>query len=116
MNECCEIRRHSIPKGPVVTRSVEIPDAAVQAAFDAYTSDFSISIEDAVRAALVAARPYLMPTREEMVEAISARLHITTDQIATGGHPRHLVADTSAVYEAADAVLALLSTSGESGE
>jgi hypothetical protein len=52
------------------------------------------------------ARP--MPTRDDLVEAISARLHITTDQISTGGSPRQLVADTSAVGEAADAVLALL--------
>jgi hypothetical protein len=57
-----------------VTRSVEIPDAAVKAAYDAYTSDFSVSIEDAIRAALVAARPYLMPSREEIERSLRERL------------------------------------------
>lgn len=60
---------------------------------------------------LRAVRP--LPTRERMVEAISARLHITTDTICDGGKPRHLSADTSAVYEAADAVLALMGGAAE---
>ena len=45
-------------------RSVGIPDAAVKVAYDAYISDRGISTGEALRTALAAARPYLMPTRE----------------------------------------------------
>jgi hypothetical protein len=54
-------------------RSVEIPDAAVDAAALAYSEwiDPTGSVEFAIRAALVAARPYLMPTREQIAQALS---------------------------------------------
>jgi hypothetical protein len=61
-----------------VTRSVEIPDAAVEAGVAAYVrvptkqgyvDNWDGQFHAAMRAALVAARPYLMPTREALVEA-----------------------------------------------
>jgi hypothetical protein len=64
--------------------------------------------ETHARYLLEAALPHLTPTKDDLVEAISARLHITTDTIRDGGRPRHLSADTAAVWEAADAVLTLL--------
>lgn len=46
---------------------MEIPDAAVEAAYDALTGDID---KLKMRAALVAARPYLMPAREQIAEAM----------------------------------------------
>ena len=51
--------------------SVEIPDAAVEKALDSLEEQGLIQW-DTVRAALVAARPYLMATREEIAEALSS--------------------------------------------
>lgn len=56
-----------------MTRSVEIPDEALAEAMDAYYSEGQYGREAvgvAMRAALVAARPYLMPTREQIAEAM----------------------------------------------
>jgi hypothetical protein len=58
---------------------VEIPDAAVEKALDVLMDDGHNGIEcrpdrgivDSVRAALVAARPYLMPTRDEIAEVLT---------------------------------------------
>jgi hypothetical protein len=58
--------------------SVEIPDAAAEAALVVLLDDGHNGIEckpdrvlaDSVRAALVAARPYLMPTREELKDVV----------------------------------------------
>lgn len=52
-----------------MTRSVEIPDAAVEAAAKAVSLDWR-NYTDSMRVALVAARPYLMPTREAIAEAM----------------------------------------------
>jgi hypothetical protein len=89
---------------------VEIPDAAVEKALDVLMDDGHNGIdcrpdrnfEVSVRAALVAARPYLMPDRNAVAmviwRAMPGDVSMRTAQVA------------------ADAVLALLSTSGESGE
>lgn len=66
-----------------MTRSVEIPDAAVEAGVAAFervpekqgaVDDMEGQFRDAMRAALVAARPYLMPTREAVHAAIADEL------------------------------------------
>lgn len=66
-----------------MTRSVEIPDAAVSRAADAFRDNLEYDAFgevgdeqrfDAMRAALVAARPYLTPSREEIEEVISDSL------------------------------------------
>jgi hypothetical protein len=68
------------PKESVVTRSVEIPDAAVEAGALAYDDwiDSTGSVEVSIRAALVAARPLLGPwpllDREAVREAACAAL------------------------------------------
>lgn len=115
MNECCEIRRHSIPKGPVVTRSVEIPDAVVATAELAYwAAQEGVPVAErcttGMRAALVAARPYLMPTREEIRSRLLS-LEIIRSEGGWWDTPT-----TSEADRISDAILALLSTSGESGE
>jgi hypothetical protein len=61
-----------------VTRSVEIPDRAIAEVagrmFDGELTRQPQQVQDRVwrdaRAALVAARPYLMPSREEIAEAM----------------------------------------------
>jgi len=53
-----------------VTRSVGIPDAAVKEALAVWMGTDVDSFHDAMRAALVAARPYLMPTREQIAKAM----------------------------------------------
>jgi hypothetical protein len=65
-----------LSEGALVTRSVEIPHPAVEKALDTYLEWNSQGAERdvAMAAALVAARPYLMPTREEIEEAISDEL------------------------------------------
>lgn len=56
-----------------MTRSVEIPDAAVQEAAQVYwETEGNRAV--CMRAALVAARPYLMPAREAIKDAISDEL------------------------------------------
>jgi len=99
-----------------VTRSVEIPEGdrekeAVLAATRALaktfatnppvngSKDFTID----ARAALVAARPYLMPTEVEIAERVR---RIFMDGGAARTHAQEAAA------EIADAVMALLSTSG----
>lgn len=61
-----------------MTGSVEIPDEVVSRAADAYRDNLEYDAFgdvgddqrfDATRAALVAARPYLMPTREDLASA-----------------------------------------------
>ena len=91
-----------------MTRSVEIPDEALAEAMDAYYSEGQYAreaVEESMRAALVAARPYLMPTREVLAGAIH-KARCRADSSACAGE---------ADFDSADAVLALLS-SGESGE
>jgi len=98
-----------------VTRSVQIPDKALIAATRSLASTFATNkpvngskdFTIDARAALVAARPYLMPTREAIEQRIR-RVYID------GG--AHITHAQEAASEIADAVLALLSTSGESGE
>jgi len=116
-----------------VTRSVEIPDAAVEAAAKAlhvhdkldpwdddgcndsgggaFTSCKEWTLQGA-RAALVAARPYLMPSREEIAEALHREKH---SEACLFSNPSNCDQFRQAVQESA-VVLALLSTSGESGE
>ena len=51
-------------------------------------------------------REELAGVREGLIEAVSVRLHVTTDRITGLAHGIALSADTSAVEEAVDAVLA----------
>ena len=106
-----------------MTRSVEIPDAAVEAGARAMRP---IIFEDReqphgelveqhrdetrrfVRAALVAARPYLTPTREAIAEALHDHDHMHTWRSG-----RCDDACGVAAFQRADLVLALLSTSGD---
>lgn len=46
--------------------------------------------------------------REQMIEALAARLHVTTDRITGLTHGIALSADTASVREAVDALLPLL--------
>jgi hypothetical protein len=105
---------------PVVTGSVEIPDAAIEAACEVSEGYWGPAIPAATRAMvrdrnrriIVAARPYLMPSREEIAEALHDR------DLA---HPwrSESCADHSCeglYLSRANVVLALLSTSGESEE
>ena len=92
-------------------RSVGIPDAAVKVAYDAYISDRGISTGEALRAALVAARPYLMPGVEEIEQHLLDYIYgEPNEKFPIHTHERELM------HDAAVAVAALLSTSGESGE
>jgi hypothetical protein len=82
-----------------VTRSVEIPDAAVVAAEREYEA-FGATMRDA----LVAARPYLIPTRDAIIEAVERELRRQgVDEWYDVPRLSRQLAD----------VLALLSTSGE---
>lgn len=69
-----------------MTRSVEIPDEVVTRAADAFRDNLEYDAFgevgddqrfDAMRFALVAARPYLMPTREEIAEAMHNHLMVS---------------------------------------
>jgi hypothetical protein len=92
-----------------VTRSVEILDAAVEAAHAKYYEGayefLQSASRTAMRAALVAARPYLMPTREALWEAIVA---------VRDAAPR--VPDDADSEDIVDAVLALLNGEIKKGE
>lgn len=83
--------------------SVEIPDAAVAAAERAYVAHWKQrhagGDDIGIRAALVAARPYLMPTREQIVTVIG-------DALWFEEHPGRTGAEINNV--AAVAVVALL--------
>jgi len=90
-----------------VTRSVEIPDEVVEKALSGYclvpTYGTYRGQFDAMRAALVAARPYLMPTREATAEALERELRRqSADEWYDVPRLSRQLAD----------VLALLSTSG----
>lgn len=85
--------------------SVEIPDAAVEKALDSLEEQGLIGWEH-VRAALMAARPYLMPTREQIAEAVylsesSSNAHRPEWSDAAPGV-------RALFYDIADAVLGLL--------
>jgi hypothetical protein len=86
---------------------VEIPDAAVDAAALAYSEwiDPTGSVEFATRAALVAARPYLMPDREAITDVIQAAFY--------GSAAPALAFEREESGKVADSILALLSTSGD---
>jgi len=103
-----------------VTRSVEIPDAAVEAAAggvwtEVFNGESPWSEADqseredclrVTRAALVAARPYLMATREEIEKVVrdhKVGWHLPGTPAQVTGYQAVIV----------DAVLALLSTSGD---
>jgi hypothetical protein len=108
-----------LSEGAVVTRSVEIPDAAVEKALDTYLEWNSQGAERdiAMAAALVAARPYLMPTREALIKVIRDEFNDYPEGLSfvtalDGG----ILPVSQVAALAADAVLALLSTSGESGK
>jgi hypothetical protein len=92
-----------------VSESVEIPAAAVEAAEKAWTKAYWTEAtpgkSDWMRAALVAARPYLMPTREALWEAIVA---------VRDAAPR--VPDDADSEDIVDAVLALLNGEIKKGE
>ena len=96
-----------------MTRSVGIPDAAVKVAYDAYISDRGISTGEALRAALVAARPYLMPSREQITKALAGK-----PIIRSADKPKDWRGGLSPeeISDIATELLALLSTSGESRE
>lgn len=87
-----------------MSESVEIPDAAVEKALDSLEEQGLIGWEF-VRAALVAARPYLLPTRDALWEAIVA---------VRDASPR--VPDDADSEEIVDAVLALLNGEIKKGE
>jgi hypothetical protein len=114
-----------------VTRSVEIPDEAVEVAAKAIWNVPPVregraswefwnennprgpeKLRAQARAALVAARPYLMPSREEIAEALHREKH---SEACLFSNPSNCDQFRQAVQESA-VVLALLSTSGESGE
>jgi hypothetical protein len=63
---------------------VEIPDAAVEAAHAKYYEGayqfLQSASRTAMRAALVAARPYLMPTREEIERRLVELINDATDR------------------------------------
>lgn len=90
-----------------MSESVEIPDAAVAAAEREYEA-FGATMRDA----LVAARPYLMPTREEIAEALHREKH---SEACLFSNPSNCDQFRQAVQES-DTMLAILSTSGESGD
>jgi hypothetical protein len=112
----------------VVTRSVEIPDEAVEAASKALIDEGGAPgnsihswrceypdrygecdcVEVTARAALVAARPYLMPTREQIAHCLDAPAFKKDGYYETAGARRR----RDYALEKAAAVMALLSTSG----
>lgn len=66
-----------------MTRSVEIPDAAVEAGVEAWATAGAIASVQ-IRAALVAARPYLMPTAEQIATELQAHYLRTGMVVASG--------------------------------
>ena len=102
-----QFRRALEAAQPFMTSRTALDRGAVEQAIrDAHNGEALNWVVAATNAVMALAVP--VPTHEALVEAISARLHITSDQIMTGGSPRQLVADTTAVHETATAVLALL--------
>jgi Arc/MetJ family transcription regulator len=97
-----------------MTRPVEIPDEALAEAMDAYYSEGQYgreAVEESMRAALVAARPYLMPDREQIAKALHDDVEV--HQWLSESCIDHCCGQT---YDRQAAVVLALLSSGESGD